>query len=269
MIEALAIDYLKTIPEDVSIDWVCNHSRNSQLALLHGFIDVALTYERDSEALAASEGWSVSAGCVFHDHFCLAGPLSDPAEIGSTTSLEDAFSRLATSKALFHSRADDSATMWKERTLWSRCGLKPWNDSNSAGWYKTSVLSPSEAVICADTAGAYLLTDRSTLLRQTALTTLQNTTVFFEPTAADDILMNSCYALFSPHASERQASFVSQFISYLLSSRGQGVITSFGEKDAGLPSFAPVLDGFARSFLRGGAPRRGRWTNYPELHFDG
>jgi tungstate transport system substrate-binding protein len=35
-------------------------------------------------------------------------------------------------------------------------------------------------------------------LRQTALETIKSTTVFFEPGAEDDVLMNSCFALYSP-----------------------------------------------------------------------
>jgi tungstate transport system substrate-binding protein len=260
LIAALAEDYLLTVPDDASIEWVCNHSRNTQLALLHGFIDLALTYEREQEALAALEGWSITAGCAFHDHFCLAGPSSDPAQLQSATSLVEAFSRIAESSALFHSRADASATMWKERSIWAKCSLKPWDDPAAASWYQTSLYSPYEALTTADAAGAYLLIDRSTLLRQTASRTIHNTTIFFEPTGADDILMNSCYALFLSQTSAERATAVARFIDYLFSDRGQRVIASFGKEElGGFPLFAPVRDGFAASFLRGGTPQEGQW----------
>ena len=38
----LARDYLSTLPTPSTITWVCNHSRNTQLALVHGHIDLAL-----------------------------------------------------------------------------------------------------------------------------------------------------------------------------------------------------------------------------------
>ncbi|RBR25050.1 uncharacterized protein FIESC28_02174 [Fusarium coffeatum] len=221
LIKELAQDYLKSRDIDGRISWVCNHSRNTQLALLKGYVDFALTYERDQEALAEAEGWSYTAGCVFHDHFCLAGPLSDPAGLASTTSLVDAFERIAASGTLFHSRADLSATMWKERAIWSLSGRTPWEDKSS--WYRTSVLSPSEALKVADTAGAYFLTDRSTVLRQTGLGNIVNSTIFFEPSHAEDVLMNSCYALFSPKVDNI---YVHDFFTYLVSPRGQTVIAT-------------------------------------------
>jgi tungstate transport system substrate-binding protein len=260
LIKELAQDYLKSRDKDGRIAWVCNHSRNTQLALLNGFIDFALTYERDQESVAETEGWSYTAGCVFHDHFCLAGPLSDPAGLASATSLADAFERIAVTGSLFHSRADLSATMWKERAIWSLTSRTPWNDKSS--WYKTSVLSPSEALGAADTAGAYFLTDRSTVLRQTGLGNIINSTIFFEPTQPDDILMNSCYALFSPKVDNPQ---VQHFFMYLVSPRGQAVIREYGIAKTGLPLFAPIQDGLALTRLRGGRPADGRWVKGTEM----
>lgn len=264
MIKALANDHLSTLPNKGSITWVCNHSRNTQLALLHGHIDVALTYERDQEALAAAEGWSRTVGCVMHDHFCLAGPLADPAGVRDAPTLGDALTRIATSRSLFHSRADASATMWKEQSLWKTGAFRPWeklddDDEAVSSWYRTSVLSPAEALKGADAAGAYLLTDRSTLLRQVSLGTISRTTVFFEPAAEDDVLMNSCYALCSPSASP----VVTKFLDYLVSDRAQDLVESYGRKEVGIPLFAKAADGFARTPLKAGRPDGSKWVAYP------
>ncbi|CAN8101989.1 unnamed protein product [Discula destructiva] len=259
LIRALAEDYLTTLPEQRSIQWVCNHSRNTQLALLHGYVDVALTYERDQEALAASEGWSYTAGCVMHDHFCLAGPSRDPAGVRHATSLSDALARIETAAALFHSRDDASATMWKERGLWQRLGRQPWEHATKGAcesrWYKTSTLMPAEALIRADNEGAYLLTDRSTLLRQVSLGRIAKTTVFFEPDVEDHVLMNSCYVLYSPSASLETRAFVE----YLLGEGAQDLVEAYGKEEAGLPLFAKAADGFARTTLIGGTPVDGKW----------
>ncbi|PSR74639.1 hypothetical protein BD289DRAFT_379866 [Coniella lustricola] len=287
LIHALSNDYLSTLATARSIAWLCNHSRNTQLALLHGHIDLGLTYERDQEALAAAEGWSVTAGCVMHDHFCLAGPAGDPAgvahviaHVASTatsastlTSMQAALSRIAERKAPFHSRVDQSATMWKERSLWPP-GIHPWEHQASAStssWYRTSLLSPAEALRQAHAQGAYLLTDRSTLLRQVALGQLsasspdsdgekqekkQEMTVFLEPEGENDVLMNSCYAVHSPHPSPE----VVAFTEYLRSGRAQRLIAGYGEDAAGLPLFARVADGFAKTRLRGGGIVGGKWS---------
>ncbi|KAK0384516.1 hypothetical protein NLU13_8602 [Sarocladium strictum] len=251
LIEALATDYLSTLPQARSIEWICNHSLNTQVALHRGHIDLALTYEREREHLAEVEGWSRTAGCVFHDHFCLAGPRHDPADVRSAQSLGDALRRVARKAVFFHSRVDGSATMEKERQLWTSCGLEPWTEESARSWYKTNLETPAGALKGADEAAAYLLTDRSTLLHQTGLGAVSDTVVFVEPTSPDDVLMNSCYALYSPVASAETRTNVAGFLRYLLSERGQGVVESYGVGRCGLPLFAPVADGFARDKLRG------------------
>ncbi|RLL93058.1 hypothetical protein CFD26_101542 [Aspergillus turcosus] len=92
--EALAKDYLSLRDTPGSIEWVCNHSRNTQLALFHGHIDLALTYEREQEEISVLEGWAENAGCIFHDHFCLIGPEQDPANIRQVQSIEEAFEQI-------------------------------------------------------------------------------------------------------------------------------------------------------------------------------
>lgn len=84
--------------------------------------------------------------------------------------------------------------MWKERALWEMAEIHPWEDDEATRWYQTSLLTPADALQGADKAGAYLLTDRSTLLRQTGMQSIKETTVFFEPGKENDVLMNSCYA---------------------------------------------------------------------------
>ncbi|PKS05483.1 hypothetical protein jhhlp_008861 [Lomentospora prolificans] len=261
LIKALTEDYLSKRKDGGSITWVCNHSRNTQLALLRGYIDFGLTYERDQEALAASEGWSHTAGCVFHDHFIVVGPISDPAGIAGTRSLTEAFSRIATTQSQFHCRVDASATMWKERSIWSATGYEPWNDKSAISWYKTSVLSPAEALKRSDAAGAYCLADRSTLLHQTRLGTISNSTVFFEPTSTQDQLMNSCYALYSPTAPNPIKREADRFFQYLVSPCGQRLISRYGAAETGLPLFASVDEGYAKERLVGGRPMGGRWVS--------
>lgn len=220
---------------------------------------MALTYERDQEELAAAEQWSYTAGCVMHDHFCLAGPASDSARLRDATTLSEGLKLVAEAKPLFHSRADASATMWKERGLWEVVGQRPWeqlSDASASSWYRTSILTPAEALKRADKEGAYLLTDRSTLLRQVWLGNISNTTVFVEPDACDHVLMNSCYALCSPAASPE----TTEFVEYLLGDRAQGLIEAYGKDEAGLPLFAKAADGFARTRLTGGRILSGKWV---------
>jgi tungstate transport system substrate-binding protein len=265
LIRALAEDYLSTLPSPFSITWTCNHSRNTQLALLHDYIDIALTYERHQEELAAKEGWSITAGCLFHDHFLLAGPMADPAGIRLARDLDEGMRLIAEKKCLFHARADSSATMWKERMLWGAVDLKPWEDDGASTWYKTSLLNPADALKGADKAGAYLVTDRSTLLRQTSMHNVSGTMVFFEPEQENDVLMNSCYASYRKGATAGKVKIVKDFLMYVKSDRGQGVIGEFGRTSVGVSLFATLGEGFARTKLKGGRPKDGIWMDISKL----
>jgi tungstate transport system substrate-binding protein len=130
----------------------------------------------------------------------------------------------------------------------------------SETWYQMSVCTPAEAVQRADKASAYLLTDRATLLKQTTLGTVERTTVFVEPRAEDNLLMNSCFALYSPDKERGGHEHVQRFLEYAVSERGQRLIEKFGLEEVGVPFFAAVKDGFARSNLTRGLPVQGMWV---------
>lgn len=260
LVGALATDYLSTLDHEAAITWVCNHSRNTQLALKDGYIDIALTYERDQEQISIDEGWAVSGDCIFHDHFCLAGPIGDPAGVRSASSVHGAFRRIAEAKSSFTSRADSSATMIKERSIWKSIGLEPWKDN--LDWYIQTLFSPAEAIRAASAKGTYLLTDRSSLLHQTSQGKVQSISVFFEPEDESSILMNSCFALFDPNAEPGVQARVNDFLSYMKSNRGQGLIARYGCMESGLPFFAAVDARYARDSIVGGQPVDRQWRTH-------
>jgi tungstate transport system substrate-binding protein len=190
-----------------------------------------------------------------HDHFCLAGPINDPAGLSAVMNIRNALRLVAERRALFHSRADSSATMWKERALCEASGMRSYI-STPADWYKMSQYTPSQALIEADAAGAYLLTDRSTLLHQVREGNVSNTTVLFESKGPKDILMNSCYALSRPNRPPE----VGKFLEYITSQPAQEIIKHFGEADVGMPLFAAAEDRYFSTSLRLGRPRNRRWV---------
>ncbi|GME48550.1 hypothetical protein GTA08_BOTSDO02851 [Neofusicoccum parvum] len=257
LLRALSTTYLSTLPTPHSITWTRNHSRNTQLALHAAHIDLALTYEPGPAALAAAEGWSHTFGPVFHDHFVLAGPATDPAGIRSAPTPSAALARIADARALFHSRADGSATTARERALWAEAGRAPWEGAADADWYAQSERGPAEALRAAGAAGAYVLTDRSTLLRQVWTGGVGGGVgVFCEPEGAEDGLMNSCYALYAPGAGEE----VRAFVEWVRGEGGQGVVRRYGVEEVGEALFAAVEEGWARRGLKGGRAVGGRWV---------
>lgn len=163
--------------------------------------------------------------------------------------------------------------MVKERNIWSQLNLSPW--TTSPPWYTQTTLTPADALVKADAAGAYLLSDRSTLLRQTQLHTIKSSTVFYEPSSPSDFLMNSCAAMISNQPSE----MASRFARWLFSDKAQSLlvydsilsetlaylfhcsIAEYGRAQVGLPFFAAVEAGYAKSSLLGGFPSGGKWVS--------
>lgn len=262
MLRALCTAYLAKNGEAGSIEWVCNHSRNTQVALFRQAIDVALTYERDYEALAEREGWSLNMGPVFHDQFCLVGPRADPANIKSANSIHAALECIASCRAPFHARVDGSATMAKEQELWNGTAHIPWQGQNAdtKSWYATSTLGPAEALYQADLSEAYLLTDRSTLLSETSKGRLANSRVYFEASKPGDHLMNSCYAAVSAYPSPR-GPHAQRFVKWLLTRQAQQVVANFGLSRVGAQIFASLEQVLAESKLKGGRPMDHRWIS--------
>lgn len=149
-------------------------------------------------------------------------------------------------------------------------GLEPWSDNDDgdagrAAWYVCSVHMPAEALKAADPEGAYLLIDRATLLRQTAAGTIANTTVFFEPRAADDVLINSCFGCCRADLRDGdEGGVVGGFWGFVAGEEGQRLVREFGRDEAGLPFFAASGDGFAKETLVGGRPVGGKWVGADE-----
>lgn len=268
LFKILCEDYLSTLLYPGSISWVRNISRNTQLALLRGYINVAFTYEREQEQIAANEGWSETVGCVFGCYFCLAGPVADPANVHSATSFEDALKRIAASKAPFYSRIDFSTSCRQERQYWKEADLTPWEELEP--WYITTMDDdPPTALRNADALGAYVFTDRSSVLGQTARGAITNTTVFIEPKDADDPLVSSCHASHNPAQMVARRENVDSFLRYLLSSRGQDLIASFGDAFVGAPLFVPAHIKFDSSkVLAGGRPSGQHWVYTKEDKID-
>ena len=203
------------------VEWVCNHSRHTQIALQAGVVDIAITYEREEEARAEREGWCVSKGVFCHDHFILAGPSSNPARLPPGVSIGTAFSMIAQSGSAFHTRGDGSATMHKEHDLWRIGGVER-EERERASWYTRIPATPFEALLNADADGAYLLSDRATFLLAKRRGEIRDMVAFVE---GGEILMNSC--ALGVRSTETRPEIL-EMVDWLHSSRAQELIRVYG-----------------------------------------
>ena len=129
-----------------------NHARN-------GDVDVVLVHAKNAELDLVNNGYGIERYEVMYNEFVIAGPETDPAEIGGLTNLGNAFEKIANSGALFVSRGDDSGTHKKERQIWDEVGIEPNGD-----WYKEVGLGMGRSLQIADELRAYILTDKGTWL---------------------------------------------------------------------------------------------------------
>ncbi|GFZ48875.1 hypothetical protein JCM24511_06624 [Saitozyma sp. JCM 24511] len=232
---------------DLRIDWVVNHSRHTQVALQAGAIDVALTYEREEEQAAETEGWSRTMGILCHDHFVVAGPRQDPAGLrglhGSAGRADDvdiskvrplstvAFANIAKSQSTFHSRGDGSATMHRELAIWDSAGVWP----REQGWYKVIAGTPLAALQRAAADGAYLLIDRATFLYAHHIGAVRDVEVFVE--GGSELMNTTCILV----RAEEKRGEVLEFVEWLQGPEAQAIIERFGKDwELGVPLVTPV-----------------------------
>lgn len=231
------------------IAWVTNHSRHSQVALLAGFIQVALTYEPDNEDLAIEEGWAMRVGRVFNDHFILVGPNVDlgardmnsalrviagsHATTGNSVDVESKHEEGALGPITFHTRGDGSATFAKEMLLWQNAEV----DALDRDWMETYPFTPYDALVKAESERAFLLTDRATFLTAKRDGAIPSLHVHVE---GGQELLNPCSAIvksleFASRESlsdlDRKADKAAmQFARWLTSDEAQGIIRDYGRQ---------------------------------------
>lgn len=230
VLQILAERFISTHGNDFRIGWVTNHSRHSQVALLADIVQVALTYEPHNEDLAIEEGWCRRVCRAFNDHFILAGPASNAAQLQSGSGIVDALQVFSSSAAngsgkkamLFHTRGDGSATYAKEQLFWSTASVS----ADGKPWYRTEPRAPYQALEGADKAGAYLLTDRATYLTAKRDGAIPNLRAFCE---GGSELLNPCSALVNTKvpdsAGQRKAV---EFVEWLGGEEAQGIVGEYG-----------------------------------------
>lgn len=125
-----------------------------------GDADIALTHDPDAERAIVDRGVTSRYRKVMFNDFVIAGPPGDPAHIAGSAGASDAMRKIVTSKALFASRGDASGTWAREQLLWKSAGMRP-----ESGSLIETGSGMAATLRVASERGAYVLTDRATLLQ--------------------------------------------------------------------------------------------------------
>ena len=93
--------------------------------LADGIVDLAISHAPETEArfLADHPTWAYRK--IAYNRFVVLGPPNDPAHVRDANDVVDAFRRIATARAVFVSRGDQSGTHEREQSLWMAAGVQP------------------------------------------------------------------------------------------------------------------------------------------------
>ena len=197
----------------------------------NGDCDLILVHDPEAEEKFVKEGYGINRKSIMYNDFVIVGPGNDPARIKGMRGIIPALSAIAHKKALFISRGDDSGTHKRERQLWERAGLIPEGE-----WYQETGQGMGVTLVIASQKQAYSLTDRATYLSCKEKITLD---ILYEK----DRLLYNLYSIILvnskryPHVTSKKGI---EFINFLISGRGQGIIKEFGREEFGEPLFHPM-----------------------------
>jgi len=200
-----------------------------------GDADMLIVHAKDDELKMVQEGWFVNRHDIMYNDFIIVGPDQDPAGISGMTEADKALGLIFSKNLLFVSRGDNSGTHKKELKLWKAAGVNPKGND----WYLEVGQGMAKTLRIAGEKQAYTLTDRGTYL-----SLIDKEKLGLEVTLEKDPALFNQYGAMV--ANPRKHSHVKydqamQFINWLISPKGQGVIASF--KDGkGNQLFVPNAD---------------------------
>jgi tungstate transport system substrate-binding protein len=202
-----------------SLCWVKAGSGASFELLRQKKVDVILVHAPEAEKKAVQEGWAVLRTLIGTNEFFLVGPPGDPAEIAGSASAAEAFRRIASRKARFFSRGDDSGTHRKELAVWRQAGLLPQGE-----WYRQTRTFMGATLKRAHDEQGYFLTDSSTWVMEKG--NLPHLRVLFR---GDHFLVNAYHGLSQPSGATPGAELGVRFLDFLAADPGQRLIGDFGK----------------------------------------
>ncbi|MFH0916364.1 MAG: substrate-binding domain-containing protein [bacterium] len=188
--------------------------------------DVLLVHSPAAEKAFMDEGLGTEREDVMYNDFIIVGPLTDPAGIKGMTTAVEAFTQISQGTVAFFSRADKSGTNAKELAIWKAAGIEP-----SGDWYQSTGQGMGETLKITDEKLGYTLADRATYLSAKESLDLEILT------EGDPVLYNQYGVIVVAGAKNEQGA--KDFVDWITSADGQGVIAGFGVEKFGQALFTP------------------------------
>ena len=185
-----------------------------------GEADVLLVHSPEAEKKFIAEGYGVNRRLIMHNDYIIVGPSEDLAKIKGTRSSSESFKKIASSKALFLSRGDNSGTHSKEKAIWKTTGINPEGEK----WYQQTGLGMGQTLNVANEKKGYTLADRGTYL---TLKKNLNLNILVE---GDAILLNIYHVIEVNPAKWSKVNVIGgkAFADFMVSREIQDIIKTFG-----------------------------------------
>jgi tungstate transport system substrate-binding protein len=196
-----------------------------------GEADVLLVHSPEAEKKFMAEDYGINRRLIMHNDFIIVGPPDDPAKLKGIKSSSEAFKKMASAKALFLSRGDNSGTEAKEKAIWKTAGINPEGEK----WYQQTGLGMGQTLSVAAEKKGYTLSDRGTYL---AMKKNLGLDILVE---GDAILLN-IYHVIEVNPSKWPKINVAgakAFSDFMVSKETQDIIRNFGVDKFGSPLFFP------------------------------
>jgi tungstate transport system substrate-binding protein len=196
-----------------------------------GDADVLLVHSPAAEKTMVAAGDGIERTLVMHNDFIIVGPSSDPSGVKAAKTTNDAMTAIATGKAHFISRGDNSGTNALELNLWKAISVTPKGQS----WYEETGQGMGATLQVASQKAAYTISDRATYLAQKKNLSLD---ILFEK---DKALLNVYHVIVvnpAKHANVKVEA-ARAFAAWLVRDDIQKFIGTFGVAKYGQQLFIP------------------------------
>jgi tungstate transport system substrate-binding protein len=192
-----------------------------------GEADVLLVHARAQEEKFVDAGHGLKRFDVMYNDFIVVGP---NAPIAHNDNVNQTFKTIAAQNLPFVSRGDKSGTHTMELNLWKEAGVDPAKLSK----YTSAGQGMGATLQMADELKAYTLADRATWLKQKG-----SSLVIVCEKGTELLNFYGVIAVNPEKNSKINAQGAQDFINWMLSDRGQKLISEYGVAEFGGPLFTP------------------------------
>lgn len=200
-----------------------------------GEADVLLVHAKADELIFVEEGHGSERHDVMYNDYVLVGPAEDALGLkeNSPNDITQGLKTISEGGATFVSRGDDSGTHKKELAIWKVAGIEPTGE-----WYLEAGAGMGDVLKITNEKQAYTISDRATYLSNKGDLDLE---VIIE---GDDNLFNQ-YGIIPVNPEKNDLinnEGAIEFMNWMLSDKGQGLIEEYGIEEYGQPLFVPNAD---------------------------